>query len=243
MLDDNNLLMIFTKYNLNEFEEKELFDIISPIYYHTEFLKRMTDKFPHHGDVTLGIHIIEDATKTYILSKKYINSSKNNNYRLDIAVKIAMLHDLYTVPWQNNVDSRTKHFFNSHGFRHPVEAVINAINWYPNLFEDKTEAEMIIDGIIHHMFPLPVSSSNNLDDNTLELKNFELVNNLSSFHKEMIIKSLSRKRILHISISKSIYKEGRIMATADKYVSIKQIKNISSAKALLTGKNNSIIKK
>jgi hypothetical protein len=46
-----------------------------------------------------------------------------------------------------------------------------------------------------------------------------------------------------VSICPSKYIEGRVMAKADKYVSIRQIKNPSSALALVTGKNKKLKKK
>ena len=75
---------------------------------------------------------------------------------LKIAIYIAMFHDLYEEPWQNNIKSKGKKFKNLHGFTHPIEAVVNAITWFPNIFQDEEESLMIIDGIIHHMYPLPV---------------------------------------------------------------------------------------
>ena len=43
---------------------------------------------------------------------------------------------------------------NKHGFVHPIEAVVNAITWFPQYFKTKEKTVIIIDGIIHHMFPL-----------------------------------------------------------------------------------------
>ena len=144
-----------------------------------------------------------------------------------------MLHDLYTLPWQNNDLNKANHFLHYHGFRHPVEAVINAINWFPEIFIDNITSKKIIDGIIHHMYPLPVSKIKSFDSNEIELKNYELVNNLSNMHKEIILWSCKRFR-------RSKYTEGRIVSKADKLVSIHQIRNLESAKALITGKNNKI---
>ena len=226
---------IFNKYNLNDSEKEELYKIIFPIFRHEEFQKRLGDSFKHHGDITLGMHILEDTVLTYLLAKKIVR--KNQNFRIDLALKIAMLHDLYTYPWQNS-GLKTKKFFNKHGFRHPLDATINAISWYPELFQDDYESEIIIDGILHHMYPLPVK----ILDYNIELLNDELLNNLDEKYKKMIIKSLSRHKMGGISWSRSSSKEGKLVAKADKKASIKQIKNFSSAKALITGKNKSLKK-
>ena len=233
----NKLLNI---YQLNEFEKNELLNIIRPIFKHYEFQKRMGNKYLHHGTITLGEHILCDTIVTYKLSKKYMR--KHNNYNLKLALEISMLHDLYTYPWQNNKDAKTKKFLNSHGFRHSIEAVINSITWYPELFMDERDAKIIIDGIVHHMFPLPVRIFNNNTVNDMELKNIDMLKNISKEKRLMLEKSCVRKRIGNVAFSRSLYKEGRIMSKADKRVSIKQFKNISSVKALLTGHNKSLEK-
>ena len=155
---------IFNKYKLTDVEKEELYAIIYPIFKHEEFQRRMKSDFKHHSDITLGEHILEDTTLTYLLVKK----RPRKNINLSLALKIAMLHDLYTNPWQNS-STKVKKFFNKHGFRHPLEAVINSISWYPELFTDSFESEIIIDGILHHMYPLPVRF---LDDN-VEMLNVE----------------------------------------------------------------------
>ena len=231
---------IFDKYNLSLEDRCYLDNIMSPIINNPNFQKRMTSEFLHHSDITLGEHIIEDSVVTYLLSKKYLEKKKNSNYRMDLAIKTALLHDLYTIPWQNNKEASVHNFFNKHGFRHPVEATINAITWYPNVFENKDEAGIIIDGIIHHMFPLPVRVINNKIIEKSELKNINNYNMLSDEYKEMIKKSLKRKKLGGLSFSKSKYKEGKIMSKADKKVARSEIKNFSSAKALLTGHNKKI---
>ena len=238
--NEKKLFNILKKYNFDQEEKNKLLDIIYPIFNHEEFQRRMTIEFLHHGDITLGEHIIEDAVLTYVLSKKY--EKKNKKINIILAVRIAMLHDLYTLPWQNNEKAKTKKFFTKHGFRHPIEAAINAINWYPELFKDPEEAQILIDGIVHHMYPLPVISFKNSYENTIELKNFELLESISLEYKLMLIKSSNRAKIGNISISRSLYIEGRIMAQADKKVSMRQIKNFSSATALVTGHNRSLKK-
>jgi len=230
---------LFNKYNLSYDDRDYLNKIMFPIISNSNFKRRLTNEFLHHSDITLGEHIIEDTIVTYLLSKKYL-AKKNNQYRIDLAVKIALLHDLYTIPWQNNKEAKVHHFFSKHGFRHPVEAVINSITWYPELFNDKDDANIIIDGIVHHMYPLPVRRVNENKIEKTELKNIDNYNRLSESYKDMIINSLNRKKIGVISFSKSKYREGKIMSKADKLVSYKQIKNFASAKALLTGHNKKI---
>lgn len=232
----NELLFdsICNKYNLSILDKEYLIKIVYPIINDDNFLRRTTSEFPHHGSITLGEHIIEDVVVTYLMSKKEIK--KRENYRMDLAINIALLHDLYTIPWQNNRDAKVKHFFDKHGFRHPIEAVINSITWYPYLFQNDIDSMILIDGILHHMFPLPVRYLNNLT----ELKNKELLNNLDDKYKKMIDTSLKRKRIGSISFTRSSYMEGRVMSKADRKVSRKQIKDFSSFKALLTGHNKNL---
>ena len=238
MEKENNrdiLNKIISKYDLEVKERNYLKKLINPIIIHPEFQRRMTKEFPHHGDISLGEHIIEDSIVTYKLAKL------KNNIRMDLAIRIAMFHDLYTINWQNNKDAKVKHFFHKHGFRHPIEAVINAINWYPEYFSNYDEANIIIDGIIHHMFPLPVLR---VKDNaeSLELRNYPLYQKLSISYQNMIKDSLMRKRVGPISFSRSHYQEGRIMAKADRLVSRKQIKDFESLKSLVTGHNKNLNK-
>ncbi len=224
---------IYNKYHLTEEEKREIDIIIKDIYSHTEFIKRCEKPFYHHDRVTLGQHIIEDAIMTYILSRKYKNK---NNYDISIALKIAMFHDLYTEPWQNN-GYNTK-FLNKHGFRHPLEAVINVINWYPQYFKNERESRKIIDGILHHMYPLPVDRFNDTNNNA-ELINYDLIENLTDEQKRILYLSTSRGKIGLVSLSKSKYLEGRVMSRADKKVSLGNYKGskVGSIISLLNGKN------
>ena len=238
---EHELAKLFDKYHLSSSDRDNFKKISKDIYNHHEFKRRMSNEFLHHDDVSLASHILEDSVLTYILSKKYLNKNSNSNYRIDLAVKISMLHDLYTIPWQNNPEAHVYHFFSKHGFRHPVESAINAILWYPYIFQDKMDSEIIIDGILHHMFPLPVRRINK-KINKVELKNMSNYLLLSRDYKRIINNSLKRGRIGILSFSRSKYKEGRIMAKADRIVSRKQIKNFESFKALLTGTNKKLNK-
>ena len=234
--NEEKLNTIVNKYNLSNEEKQEFINIINSIFKHEEFQRRMTDEFLHHSNITLGEHILEDAILTFKMCKK------RSNVNVELAVKIAMMHDLYTNPWQNNKKNKVNKFCNKHGFRHPIEAVINANAWFPELFKNEEESKIIIDGILHHMYPLPVRTFIDSDINKMELKNFDLISELSDQNKKILIESLSRKKIKNYSVSKSKYKEGRIMSKADKKVSRGQIKNISSLTSLVTGHNKSLKK-
>lgn len=238
-MDDQKIDNLLEKYHLTTEEKKEFLNIIYKIYSHLEFQKRMTGPFYHHGTYTLGEHILEDAIVTFLLAKK---KNKKQSVNISLAVIIAMFHDLYTVPWQNNMDAKVDKFANKHGFRHPIEAVVNAITWYPEFFENRDDANILIDGILHHMYPLPVRSYDSRENN-MELQNYELLCSLNDDIKKMVESSLMRHKIGLFSFSRSLYTEGRIMSSADKKVSLHQIKNFSSAIALLNGKNNSLLNK
>ena len=223
-------------YNLTLSDIKRIDKVIKPIYKHIEFKRRLTNEFLHHSDITLGEHILADTIVTYKLCKKY-----KKDIDIDTALVIAMMHDLYTKQWQNSIDNKNKKFFNKHGFTHPLEAIINAINWYPDYFKDLDKANIIIDGVIHHMYPLPVRVFDP-NNNKMELNNYDLIKNIDKDLLDIMIKSTSRKRSGVVSTSRSKYIEGRILSKADKKVSVRQIKNVGSAKALITGKNNSLKK-
>lgn len=239
---DNNkkLFDLLNKYNLTNDEKEEFLNIVTSIYSHDEFQRRMTNEFLHHDKITLGEHILEDAIVTYLLSQKY---KDNPNFNLVIATKIAMMHDLYTLPWQNNPDAKVDKAINKHGFRHPIEAVINANTWYPEIFSVKEDAEKIIDGIVHHMYPLPVRRFNTSENNDLELKNYENIKNLNIINKEILLNSSNRFKLGPFSLSKSIYKEGIIMSKSDKIVSRSNFKNrdnLNGIIALVTGNNKNL---
>ena len=235
--NEDKLLKIVNKY-LDEKSKKEFLDIVLPIVEHPEFQKRMSNTFLHHSDITLGEHLIEDAAVTYCLCKK-----EKKKVNLNLAVKIALFHDLYTIPWQNNKkNTKVKKISNKHGFRHPIEAVINAYTWYPNEFENITNARIIIDGIIHHMYPLPVTRFNEKNVEKCEIRNYDKFIELPDYIKKIIYESCNRGKLFKVSLCRSKYKDGRLMSKADKKVSIHQIKNVSSAFSLLTGKNRSIKK-
>lgn len=75
------------------------------------------------------------------------------------------------------------------------------------------------------------------------LKEQEEFLNITKFkHYKYLIKNTYNKTNLHYNIKKSKSIEGRIMSKADKKSALKELKNIESFLALITGKNNSIIK-
>lgn len=243
--DDKNmktLIALFDKYKINNDGKRELYNIIKPIFMHPEFQNRFGNDFMHHGDISISEHVIEDAIKTYLLSKIYMLKKNDKKFDIKTAVIIAMLHDLYTIPWQNNLQAKVKKYNNAHGFRHPVEAVINSYCWYPELFYDDEITDKIVDGIVHHMYPLPVIVIDNSNYNKWELRNYDLFLGLPEKIKDKLIDTTSRGRIGCFSISRSKYMEGRIMSKADKYVSIRQLKSIYDMTALVTGKNRGLKK-
>ena len=236
----NEISDILVMYNLTEEEKKELLDIINPIIIHEEFIKRLNSKmYPHHGNISLGNHIVSDAIETYIISKK--KNRKKEKVDVELAVVIAMFHDLYELPWQNN--KINKRFLNKHGFTHPIEAVINASIWYPEYFKDLTKAKIIIDGIIHHMYPFPVRAIN-VNFNESEINNLDKIDFINDEIKNLIIESSISLKKLPISFRRSIYKEGRVMSRADKLISFKkELKSVRALKACITGKNKKLYEK
>lgn len=230
----NEIEELFNYYKLDISSRNEILEIINPIVNHEEFKKRCDAKeFPHHGTVSLGHHILNDAIVTFIMCK--LNRIKN--YRN--AVLIAMFHDLYEYPWQNSKIKKNK-FVNNHGFVHPIEAAINSITWYPEYFSNLEDAKLLIDGIIHHMYPFPVRVITK-DIKSLELNNLDKYNKLDNNLQNIIIESTRRHKFHNISFSRSIYEEGRIMSKADKHVAMrKDLHNISGIIALITGKNKTL---
>ena len=229
---------IFDKYKLKKEERKRDYNNIKNIFLHPEYQRRLTDEFLHHGTTTLGEHILEDTVCVYVLSKK----RKYKNIDLECALKIAMMHDLYTTPWQNSC-TKKKSFFYKHGFAHPIEAVINSVNWFSDEFKDENKSKIIIDGIAHHMYPFPVLAYSDYEINRIELFNYDLTKSMPEITKRILIESSNRNRIGKVSFTKPKYKEGRILLRADRATSINQLRNLSDIFALVTGKNNSLNRK
>ena len=45
-------------YGLSKEQQREFWNIIRHIFNHEEFQRRMSKEFPHHGEITLGEHIL-----------------------------------------------------------------------------------------------------------------------------------------------------------------------------------------
>lgn len=222
---------IWNKYNFNDSEKRDFLAIVSPIFCHEEFKKRLDNTlYPHHDTTSLGEHILSDAAVTYKLCDKSKNTAKY------LAVIIAMFHDLYEVPWQNARIIKND-FFNKHGFTHPIEGAINAATWYSEYFTSDKKSEIIIDGVLHHMFPFPVRALNG--DNT-ELNNQSKMAELPINIRNIIISSSLRSKIGKISLSRSKYSEGRIVSKADKIVSFSKDFSITGVITCFTGINKNI---
>ena len=222
----------FLDYGFTVPEQEDFTKIVRPIISHPEFEKRCTDNFPHHGNTTLGEHILKDAMITYRLANIYKSKHPNMDISTETAVVIALFHDLYTNPWQN-VDNDNP-LYEKHGFMHPIEAVINAYDWYPEYFDDEEISKKIIDGVLHHMYPFPVRKINDeIEINEKKITDFKFY--------DVLVHSTKSKRE-NLCFKKATFIEGKLVSKADKLVTIKEIKNISSLVALVTAKNKSIIK-
>ena len=224
---------LFDKYHIECEDKIKIISIIKKILLHDEFQKRLQGNFYHHGSVMLGEHILEDTIVTYLLCQKC-----KRPINIEIALKIAMMHDLYTRPWQNS--NIKKQFFHRHGFSHPIESVINSSIWFKDEF-DNLKGYILVDGIVHHMFPFPVTSYKDYNYNKLELNNYELSKKMPENIKRMLIDSSNRTSLGEISFIKSKFYEGRIMSQADRIVSFGQIKDKDSLLALVTGENKKLL--
>ncbi len=123
------------------FNDEEYLDIVSPILYSKELLKRK--KWVHHEDVSLYEHLVIVSYMSYKICKK-----RGLNYR-DAAIG-GLLHDFYYKPWQDNIHEK-KPFFQQHGFVHAKEAKYNAYKYFPDYMNDR-----IANIIERHMFPLNI---------------------------------------------------------------------------------------
>jgi hypothetical protein len=240
LIKDEMFHQLCVKSKLSLSEEGELRSIIAHIENHDEFQRRLTSEFPHHGEKTLGEHILTTAIVSYKMAKK-------RNVDLSTTLTIAMFHDLYTLPWQNS-PIKNKNFSNYHGFRHPIEAIINSYIWFPDAYKDEKQARIIIDGIAHHMFPLPVAKWKNpttVNPNPLELRNIELLPQVKEPVIELLTDTTRRGAIGPYSFDPADTKEGRIVCWADTIGSINDIplNDIDSLMALLTGKNKGLARR
>lgn len=225
-----------SNYGLSNYDIRKLWGLIAPITEHLEFKRRCKAPYFHHDIKTLGEHIISDTIVTYKKIKKIKTKCHDKIIRLDTAVYIAMFHDLYEKPWQNAL--KKKKFKNRHGFVHPIEAAINAMTWYPEYFDNKETALIIVDGIIHHMYPLPVRT---IDGTNMELNIQKKYDDLPEKFKKMIIASTKIGSAGCFSLRKTFFLEGRIMSRADKEVSLKKdLKDVRSYFSLVSGHNKKV---
>ena len=74
----------------------------------------------------------------------------------------------------------------------------------------------------------------------VEEKNFDLIKYLSEENKKILIDSSNKNKLGAVSISRSLFPEGRVMSSADKKVAFNQIKDFGSACALITGYNKNL---
>lgn len=122
-----------------------------------------------------------------------------------------------------------------------MEACVNAITWFPQIFTNEHDTLMIIDGIIHHMFPLPVRA---IDGTPLELNNQEKYDALPENFKKIMTASTLIGKVGSFSLRKSFYIEGRLMSKADKIVAMrKDLHSLEGYLALVTGKNKKLREK
>ncbi len=211
------IMNLLESYHFSSKDVNNFFDIIRPIFYHEEFLKRMNfEEFPHHNKTSLGEHIIKNSVLTYVICEKY--KKLGANVKTDLAVKISMMHDLYEISYKNH--KRKKLISNMHGFVHPIEAVINSSLWFPFLFDSK-DSYKLVDGIIHHMWPFPVRKVYKF--NTTEINNYVKTGLISEEIRDMIVLSTSRSSFGNISFGNSNTIEGKIVSFCDKVVSFKEL--------------------
>lgn len=225
---------ILDHYEISTEDQKKLWEIIKPIWSHPEFQRRLdSEQFPHHDTISLGEHIISDTVVTFLLAQK----KKWDSHTTKTAMTIALFHDLYELPWQNTGIKKDR-FVNLHGFTHPLEGVVNAATWYPEYFNDDYESEIIVDGIVHHMFPFPVRS---MDKTDTELNTKDKIHYIPKYIKGLMVASSTRCQIGPLSICPSKFPEGKIMSRADKIVSFsKDLKSINGLTACVTGHNKNL---
>lgn len=236
-ISDRILFNLFLNSELTITEQKEFYKIAKPIIHHKEFVKRCSKDFPHHGSTSLGKHILKDAIKTYVLAKEYNKTHFSKKANIKTSVIIALFHDLYTNPWQNN-DKKTNVFNpDTHGMIHPIEAVLNSYKWFPKYFKNEKDAEIIIDGIIHHMYPYPVRK---VENKNIKINNQKLLKKFKYY--DYLIQTTKNRTKLKIDIKPPKSVEGKLLVKADKLISLVELNNFNSIKALVNGKNKSLIK-
>lgn len=145
---------------IDEYEFISWLSIVKPVLEHPEFLKRRL--FKHHENQNVIEHCILVSANAYELALK-LNVDVNN------CTIAGILHDFYTKAWQYSPELEEldddkykenfipghlkKPFLKKHGFTHPLEALENAKEYFPELMNSKIE-----NAIATHMFPLSLTT-------------------------------------------------------------------------------------
>lgn len=90
------------------------------------------------------------------------------------------------------------------------------------------------------MYPLMVPVINSFNTNEIELKNYDKIKKIDEELLNQIIYSVNRGRLFNASLCKSKFKEGRIVSSSDKKVSLNNFTNLKGVTALITGTNKNI---
>lgn len=234
ILNSSEVKAIFDYYKLTE-EEKYLYSqIAKPIIENYEFQKRLSKEFKHHGDETLGMHIITDSILAYKLTRGILARRSDAKLSPEDTLIMSLFHDLYTFPWQNAV--KKSKVIDRHWYVHPIEAALNSMEWFPEYFCCESE-EKYVDGIVHHMYPVPVRK---IDGENIELNNAYLLANERYFE---LLKNSTRSFLDGVSLRPANSEEGRILCYADKLAAFHEVKDVRSAIICFTGKNDSSVSK
>ncbi len=120
--------------------EQDLLSETARKIYNTDYFKKAL-KQEHHGSTSVAVHTFCVAVVSlriyYYLLEHHIRLNK------DYIMKCALLHDLGIIgrysKYANNVVCC---------YRHPIDSITAAVSIFPEL------PETVIDGILHHMFPM-----------------------------------------------------------------------------------------
>ena len=79
-----------------------------------------------------------------------------------------------------------------------IASVVNAATWYPEYFKDDFTALVLIDGIIHHMYPFPVRRiPQNISK--IEINNLAKYKKLPRKYQLLITKSTNNLKFLNLN--------------------------------------------
>ena len=130
------------------------YEIVSNILNSDEFQKRRL--FLHHENESVWSHSIKVSFNSYVFAK-------NNGFNMYNCAIAGLLHDFYTRAWQDSeelsqlddkyrekfIHPRKLKLFEKHGFTHPIEALENSREYFPEYMNKNIE-----NAIVTHMFPL-----------------------------------------------------------------------------------------